>query len=85
MTPFLKGSCSSDLLAKITVSIQDTGKQLDLWQPPCAYVGANRCIRGVHLLFQVYTVMAQLGLGFPVKSLFCLKWIWLKRNKTVAL
>lgn len=40
--PFFKGSCSSDLLAKIAVSVRDAGKQSALWQPICASVGANR-------------------------------------------
>lgn len=40
--PFFKGSCFSDLLAKITISIRATGKQSGLWQPICVSVGANR-------------------------------------------
>lgn len=40
--PFFKGSCSSDLLAKIAVSVRDAGKQSALWQPICASMGANR-------------------------------------------
>jgi len=38
---FFKGSCSPGLLAKITVSVRDAGKQSGLWQPICASVGAN--------------------------------------------
>lgn len=39
--PFFKGSCSPDLLAKITVSVRDAGKQSGFWQPICASVGGN--------------------------------------------
>lgn len=39
----------------------------------------------MRLLFQVRAVMTQLGVSFPGKSLFFLKWIWLQRNETLIL